>query len=117
MNDANKVGQLLRDRGWCQGDYERPTGEMCLSKAISEVDPAGHLYRVFVEAIAQTFPKREGWAGLVVRFNDHEDTTEDDIKKVITRASKLLIKEDRDERDRKRAGDAGDEGVDEGVVG
>jgi hypothetical protein len=107
MNKASRVGEILKERGWCQWSYEDRQGRICLLHAIEEVEPGlGHLYDVFHDAIALTYPQLRGWEGKVSAFNDLDGTTLKEIGRVVRKASMLLAEEERRERNRPDSGAA-----------
>lgn len=87
---AERAMKEIREKGWCKNSFRKETGEICLATAfhdacqslgVSSVVYATTWYLQFVQTIGTLFPDRR--AGLLLSFNDHPDTTEEDILLVL----------------------------------
>lgn len=102
---ANKIREaiaLLAGRGWTKGRFTDESGRHCLQGALYEAHGCqprepGHLGRTLTgalaadlrllnETIAAEYPERVGAVG-VSRFNDHPDTTIDDVVRVLEKSA------------------------------
>jgi len=108
---AQQAADILDAYGWCKGSLEDEDGAHCLAGAVN-VAKYGHWdwhglylpglgpdsqpeFRALAEVIVEQFPERfpesaggAAWqaehpANVVVRFNNHEDTTGDDVRMVL----------------------------------
>ena len=102
---ANRIRdaiELLARRGWTRGRFSDEAGQHCLQGALYEAhgrcpNRPGHLgrtirgelaadIRLVNEIIAAEYPDRMGAVG-VSRFNDHPETTIDDVVRVLEKAA------------------------------
>lgn len=102
---ANRIRdaiELLARRGWTQGRFTDDSGRHCLQGALYEAHRCqprtpgrlGHSVsgalaadlRLMNETIEAEYPERFGAVG-VSRFNDHPDTTIDDVVRVLEKAA------------------------------
>lgn len=102
---ANRIRdaiELLARKGWTQGRFTDDSGRHCLQGALYEAhecqprvpgrlgygldrDLAADL-RLVNETIVAEYPERVGAVG-VSRFNDHPDTTIDDVVRVLEKSA------------------------------
>ena len=98
-NRIREAIQLLASRGWTQGRFTDDGGSHCLQGALyaahgcSPRRPgeavAGLLaedIRLINETIAAEYPDRYGAVG-ISRFNDHPETTVDDVVRVLEKSA------------------------------
>lgn len=94
--------ELLARTGWVKGHFSDEDGRHCLQGALYEVHGCqprvpGHLGRtvdgdlaadlqLLNEIIAAEYPERMGAVG-VSRFNDHADTTLEDVVRVLEKSA------------------------------
>ncbi|MGH9282704.1 MAG: DUF6197 family protein [Acidimicrobiales bacterium] len=102
---ANRIRdaiELLARKGWVKGQFTDETGGHCLQGALYEAHSCqprtlGHLgggmdgglaadLRLVNEVIAAEYPDRVGAVG-ISRFNDHPDTTVDDVLRVLEKSA------------------------------
>lgn len=99
---ANRIRhaiELLASRGWTQGRFTGDGGAHCLQGALYAAHGctprrpgevvAGDLsadIRLVNETIAAEYPDRFGAVG-ISRFNDHPDTTVDDVVRVLEKSA------------------------------
>jgi hypothetical protein len=101
MNTVDKVKEVIAGH-WIQGVAQSPDGrEYCLLGAIGKVGQyiwsgdQGDVCKAIAEVVAEQYPERVGrtpWGPVkgvagVMQFNDHPDTTEDDVIAVLEKAS------------------------------
>ena len=96
MNRIRAAIEVLAARGWTKGAFADDSGRHCLQGALYEshgCQPAAALtrelrddVRVVNEVIEAEYPDRYGAVG-ISRFNDHEDTTLDDVVRVLEKAA------------------------------
>lgn len=98
-NRIREAIQLLASRGWTQGNFTDERGSHCLQGALHEAygctprkpgeavtaDLADDI-RLVNEVIAAEYPDRFGAVG-ISRFNDHPETTVDDIVRVLEKSA------------------------------
>lgn len=100
-NRIREAIEVLARRGWTQGTFTDDAGRHCLQGAlheaygcqprrpgertVSQAELAADL-RLVNEIIASEYPERVGAVG-VSRFNDHPDTTIDDIVRVLEKSA------------------------------
>lgn len=99
--NANVIGKtrdLIETHGWCQGQGMTPDGRMCLARALAlasqETDdilmgPAWTpAYVAIHEAATRLYPDRSpDNSHTLVDFNDHPDTTSEDVVLVLKHAA------------------------------
>ena len=102
-NRIREAIEVLARRGWAQGAFTDDTGRHCLQGALYEAHGChprlqGKLtgtrtdpeltadLRLLNETIAAEYPDRVGAVG-VSRFNDHPDTTIDDVVRVLEKSA------------------------------
>ncbi len=101
-NRIREAIELLAHKGWVQGRFTDESGRHCLQGALYEAHGCqprvpgrlGHTLtgelaadiRVLNETIAAEYPERMGAVG-VSRFNDHPDTTIDDVVRVLEKSA------------------------------
>lgn len=102
-NRIREAIEVLARRGWAQGTFTDEGGRHCLQGALYEAHGCrprvqGHLtgtgtdpglaadLRLVNETIAAEYPERVGAVG-VSRFNDHPDTTIDDVVRVLEKSA------------------------------
>lgn len=102
-NRIREAIEVLARRGWAQGSFTDETGRHCVQGALYEAhgcQPRRHGYlshtstdpglaadvRLVNETIATEYPERVGAVG-VSRFNDHPDTTIDDVVRVLEKSA------------------------------
>jgi len=102
-NRIREAIEVLARRGWTQGTFTDDAGRHCLQGALYEAHGCqprrhGHLTRTTTdpglaadlrlvnETIAAEYPERVGAVG-VSRFNDHPDTTIDDVVRVLEKSA------------------------------
>jgi hypothetical protein len=78
VNIERDAIRVLAERGWCKGKFHDAEGRVCMGTAV--MFGSGLLNRV----ISEQFPDRRGG---VIGFNDHPDTTIDDVILVLEKAS------------------------------
>ena len=102
---ANRIRdaiELLARKGWTQGHFTDESGRHCLQGALYEAHGCrprrpgrlGHTLsgeladdvRLLNETIAAAYPDRMGAVG-VSRFNDHPETTIDDVVRVLEKSA------------------------------
>lgn len=102
---ANRIREalgLLARSGWTQGRFTDESGRHCLQGALYEAHGcmprrpgrlghtlAGELaadVRLLNETIAAEYPERMGAVG-ISRFNDHPETTIEDVVRVLEKAA------------------------------
>ena len=98
-NRIREAIELLASRGWTQGRFSDDGGSVCLQGALYEA--YGCMPRRFGEAvtgdladdirlvnatIAAEYPERYGAVG-ISRFNDHAETTVDDVVRVLEKSA------------------------------
>jgi hypothetical protein len=84
-----QTGAQLDRYGWGKAPF--PGGKICLAIALSQAAPGltigNHAYLAVRKQIAMLFPDRHvGGAYYIADFNDHPDTTEEDIRLVLKHA-------------------------------
>lgn len=77
----------IRERGWWKKDMGPRDGRLCLMIALpSDPEITGAVRR----SIGRIFPERGSVRGIgemrIVAFNDHPDTTQEDVECVLTEA-------------------------------
>lgn len=102
-NRIREAIEVLARRGWTQGTFTDVSGAHCLQGALYEAHGCqprlqGHLtgtstspslaadLRLVNETIAAEYPERVGAVG-VSRFNDHPETTIDDVVRVLEKSA------------------------------
>lgn len=89
MNDIDKVIDKLNELGWHKGALRNPNGtEVCLVGAHVEAGVRG-TDCLIEDAIEQLFPEQvapPNGLRVVARFNDHPDTTFEDVILVLKHA-------------------------------
>lgn len=75
-NTIREAIRVLSRAGWTKDAFTDASGRHCIQ---------GALYEVYV-VIETQFPERTGGVG-VSRFNDHPDTTVDDVVQVMEKAA------------------------------
>lgn len=101
-NTIRQALEILARRGWTKDAFTDETGRHCLQGALYEahgVDCSGDTQRgrplseqlaadlrVVNEVISEQYPERRGGVG-VSRFNDHPETTIDDVVTVLEKAA------------------------------
>jgi hypothetical protein len=102
-NRIREAIEVLARRGWTQGAFTDDTGRHCLQGALYEAhgcQPRQHGkltgtsadpdltadLRLLNETIAAEYPERVGAVG-VSRFNDHPETTIDDVVRVLEKTA------------------------------
>lgn len=100
-NRIREAIEVLARRGWTQGTFTDETGRHCLQGALYEAHGCqprkpGHCttadahvaadLRLVNETIAAEYPDRVGAVG-VSRFNDHPETTIDDVVRVLEKSA------------------------------
>jgi hypothetical protein len=94
VNVERDALQLLGERGWCKRTFEDQSGRMCLFGALSAAHTAaieqGHpMDRAWLNrvrgVVQEQFPNRT--TGALMSFNDHPDTTVDDVVLVLEKAA------------------------------
>ena len=100
-NRIREAIEVLARRGWTQGTFTDDAGRHCLQGALYEAhgcrprrpgqrtDADGPLaadLRLVNETIAAEYPERVGAVG-VSRFNDHPETTIDDVVRVLEKSA------------------------------
>lgn len=102
-NRIREAIEVLARRGWTQGAFTDETGRHCLQGALYEAhgcQPRQHGklsgtsadpdltadLRLLNETIASEYPERVGAVG-VSRFNDHPETTIDDVVRVLEKTA------------------------------
>lgn len=101
-NRIREAIQLLARRGWTQGQFTDDKGAHCLQGALYEAygcvprspGSLGHTLtgelaadiRLLNETIAAEYPDRVGAVG-ISRFNDHPETTIDDVVRVLEKSA------------------------------
>lgn len=81
---AERAERELSEHGWCKGSFEKSSGEICLSSAFRIAFGSGAYslsYENILRVIRGLFPGRDYSA--VSAFNDHPDTTREDISLVL----------------------------------
>ena len=89
---ANRIRdaiEVLARRGWTQGTFTDEGGRHCLQGALTgtgtDLSLAADI-RLVNETIAAEYPERVGAVG-VSRFNDHPETTIDDVVRVLEKSA------------------------------
>ena len=99
MNQIHQAAELIRRRGHVKGSYQTDKG-FCAVGALNfvgvrEIVSSGqqsHDGDVVADVIREQYPDRvnlpcrTGFAA-IVRFNDHEDTTQDEVVAVLEKAA------------------------------
>lgn len=101
-NRIREAIELLARKGWAQGRFTDESGRHCLQGALYEAHGCqprtpgrlGHVLdgelaadvRLVNETIAAEYPERMGAVG-VSRFNDHPDTSIDDVVRVLEKSA------------------------------
>lgn len=94
MSDIDKVIDYINEKGWHQGELVGEDGSVCV---IGAVQLCGHfnalMYGGALEriksAVEQVFPERAKSGGFIhpiAKFNDHPDTTREDVMLVLKHA-------------------------------
>lgn len=102
MNRIRQAIEVLAGRGWTQGAFTDEGGRHCLQGALYEAHGVCPLRRGSVvgplppdlaadvalvnEVVGANYPERFGGVG-VSRFNDHPETTVDDVVRVLEKAA------------------------------
>jgi len=102
MNKLRDAMDVLARRGWAKGAFTDSGGRHCLQGALYEAHavvptnaadialplPADLAADVALvnDVIAEQYPERFGAVG-VSRFNDHDETTVDDVLRVLEKAA------------------------------
>lgn len=98
-NRIREAIELLASRGWTQGRFSDERGSVCLQGALYAAygctprrpgeavtgDLAADI-RLLNETIAAEYPDRYGAVG-ISRFNDHPETTVDDVVRVLEKTA------------------------------
>ena len=103
---ADDILGLIRKHGWYRGDgHFGESGErICLAMSLSRVavsqgyrDLTGEWAawdRELARAAAELYPERSNWRlsaqNAHIAFNDHPDTTFEDVERVVKEAERLL---------------------------
>lgn len=102
MSDVEKVAEYLDEHGWHQGALYSTDGSACLIGAtlrvfgLEEGAPAvrgeryGDALDAIETAVQRLFPTRAPFGGMmhpIARFNDHADTTREDVNLVLKHAA------------------------------
>ena len=101
-NRIREALELLARRGWTKGRFTDDDGRHCLQGALYEAHgcrprTVGHLgrtlsgeladdVRLLNETIAAEYPDRLGAVG-ISRFNDHPETTVEDVVRVLEKTA------------------------------
>lgn len=95
MNAIGNVRQTLETKGWVQGaSVSYTTGAVCIASALADTCWPGKYtwnesYQAIVAAIRTLFPERapeDPHAMGIISFNDHPDTTYEDVTLVLKHA-------------------------------
>jgi hypothetical protein len=89
----DRAAQRLKKYGWTQGTYGGVAGPNCLLGALSQLQADALIVSGLAEVIQEQYPDRAlinvpAGFGVVVDFNDHPDTTLDDILLVLDKAAR-----------------------------
>jgi hypothetical protein len=107
MNAAEQIYDVLNTSGWCQGFTRKSTGEHCIMGAVGVLENSllqllagtspSPVYEEFVASCAsvihEQYPDRIGNSSVIpavsaiVLFNDHPDTTFDDVRVVLEKVA------------------------------
>lgn len=100
-NRIREAIEVLARRGWAQGSFTDDAGRHCLQGALYEAHGCAPRLpgqrttthaavaadlRLVNETIAAEYPERVGAVG-VSRFNDHPETTIDDVVRVLEKSA------------------------------
>ena len=95
------LGYFADGAHWTRGRNYDGQGRRCLVGAINYLSHKHHLSRVgTVSCLEKAIPHR--WAGLI-RFNDHECRSIDELRSVITKARSHALREVEQKPERERA--------------
>lgn len=98
MNSAEQILDLLKSSGWCKGNSVRYNGvtrkhEYCLLGAAQQLGFTQRLTGIkLAPVVTEQFPERvesalrSNPAHVVVTFNDHPETTFEDVQMVLEKA-------------------------------
>lgn len=101
MNRIREAIEVLARRGWTKDTFTDETGRHCLQGALYEAHgmtahrarygrplpgAVRHDIQLINEVLREQYPERFGGVG-VSRFNDHPETTVDDVVRILEKAA------------------------------
>jgi hypothetical protein len=90
MNPLEEAKQSLTTKGWRKDGQEGPNGERCL---IFHLPIKDGVWEAVHDVLLEQYPDRTHYSEVVgfgiVQFNDHPDTTREDVDLVLEKAAAL----------------------------